>query len=288
MKYLKWPLIILGGLVLIYLLLCLLGPKNMNAERSTTIQSPPAQVFNLINNLEKWDLWSSWKDKDTTLVITYGDMIEGQGASCSWKGDAKTSGSGEMKINESIKNEKVAISMLFHDWESTSFSDFTIAKKDKNVDLSWSISDKEDLPFMFRGFLYLLGMKGEMTKDMELALANIKKISEERAGGLYNGYKINPTNLEDKHFVMNRQSVDFANISQFYSTNLGALFGKVQQSGAEMKGMPCGLFFKWDVANNKTDMAAAIPVENPLSIEGASSLTVPEGSALQIDYYGDL
>ena len=105
---------------------------------------------------------------------------------------------------------------------------------------------------------------------------------------IYKGYKVKDMIMPEKHFILNRQEVKMENIQQFYAQNLGSLFGKAAGAGVEMDGMPSGLFFKWDKENGTTDMAASIPVKEPIAIKGTNSLTIPSGRALQVDYYGDI
>ena len=98
---------------------------------------------------------------------------------------------------------------------------------------------------------------------------------------------MNEVLLDDRYYIMNRQEVAFENMQQFYAQNLGSLFGKLQKAGIDMKGMPSGLFFKYDEKAGKTDMAASIPIAEPVDIKGATSLTIPSGRAIQVDFYGD-
>lgn len=287
MKFLKWFLFILMAIVGIYMLMCVLGPKNLNTTRSTTIKAAPAMVFNQINDLKKWETWSPWNDMDSSMVIKYGAKYEGKGGQYTWKGDPSLTGSGDMLITESIKNEKTAVTMNFHDYETTSFVEFNLKPDGDEVDVEWKMEDKEDLPFIMRGMMLVLGQKSTLKKNFDDGLAALKSSAEKRAKGEYDGFMIKPVEVKEKHFIMNRQEVAMENISQFYATNLGSLFGKVQKNGIEMSGKPCGLFFKWDEANGKTDMAAAIPVAEKLWIADASSLDLPEANTLQIDFYGD-
>jgi effector-binding domain-containing protein len=287
MKFLKWFVFILMAIVLIYIIMCALGPKNLNTSRTTTIKAAPSMVYNQVNNLKSWPAWSPWNDMDTSMVITYGQKSEGKGATYSWKGDPNLTGSGDMLVTESVKNEKTSVTMNFHDYGSTSFVDFNLTPKGNEVEVEWKMEDEKDLSFMLRGMMLALGQKGKLEKNFDDGLAALKANAEKRATGVYGGFKINPVEEKEKHYIMNRQEVDVKNIAQFYATNLGSLFGKVQKNGVEMSGKPCGLFFKWDEANGKTDMAAAIPVAEKLWIKDASSYDIPAGKGLQIDYYGD-
>lgn len=88
-----------------------------------------------------------------------------------------------------------------------------------------------------------------------------------------------------RHFVTRRQIVDNKRSQQFYASNLGPLFGAIQQANVNMKGKPCGLIYNWN--GGKTDLAAAIPVEEHIAIDGAVSESIMPGAALTVDYYGD-
>jgi effector-binding domain-containing protein len=81
--------------------------------------------------------------------------------------------------------------------------------------------------------------------------------------------------------------VDLGNIQSFYARNLPSIASKVALGGQEMDGMPCGLYYSWDMVNNKTDMAAAIPVKKPMTIKGFSTVDLPEQKGIQINHYGD-
>jgi effector-binding domain-containing protein len=53
-----------------------------------------------------------------------------------------------------------------------------------------------------------------------------------------------------------------------------------------MDGMPCGLYYVWDEAGKKTDMAFAIPVKTKAEIPGFLTIELPAGMVLTVDYYG--
>ncbi len=285
MKYLKYPLLILLGIIVTYLILCFLGPKDLDTTRSAEILAPASISFNLANSLKKSEKWNEWTLNDTTIVTEFNNIESGVGASSSWT--SKNSGDGTQTITESVKNEKITTELNFKGWDGPNIAEFLFRESDGKTNVTWSF-DAVPLPFLFRGFGLITGMKKMMESNYEKGLANLKKISEERASGLYNGYQLNEELLEEKHFVMYRQEVNEANMQQFYATNLGNLFAKVQEAEVGMNGMPCGLFFRWAEEGESTiDMAASIPLSEPLSIEGASSYSIPSRNAVILDYYGD-
>ncbi len=285
MKYLKWPLIILGSLLAIYLLLCFIGPKNMNTSRSTKITASSAQIFNLFDDLKMWESWSPWAKMDTTQKLTFGEKTVGKGASYSWKGEA--TGSGDLEIIESTTNAQSKIKMNFHDYESSTMVDFKIENLGEEQELTWSMVDEVDLPFLARGAVLLKGEKSSLQNNFEDGLLNIKTIAEQRAAGNYNGHAVALVNVDEKHFVVNRQEIPMASMEKFLASNYVKLMDEVSKAGIEMAGSPSGLYYKWNEGESKTDMAAAIPIAEATAFKNMSSVSLPASKAIQVDYYGD-
>ena len=282
MKYLKYLGILVLLLILGYLAACYFGPKDISVEETTKIDAPSSIVFNLINDVKKWEEWNDWNLQDTGMVITYSDDKEGVGARSEWT--ESMHGNGSQEIVESVSNDKIRIKMNFEGWDGDNFSNWKFIPNGNATDVSWGFEGTE-LPFLMRG--RMLTAKSGMRKSFRKGFDNISRIAKARVEDNYNGYTIQKTVLTEKNFVMSRQEIAIPAIQQFYATNLGSLFGKVQAGGVEMDGMPCGLFFRLDERDGKIDMAAAIPTKEAISVQDAQSYHIEAKNALQIDYYGD-
>ncbi len=284
--FLKYFGLFLLVLILIYAALCFFGPKDFNTDESTSINAPAPVVFNLVNSLQKAALWNDWSLTDTAMVSTYNNVLEGVGAESNW--ESPSQGKGSQKIIESIKNEKVSTQLTFEGWDGVNTADFILTPSNDGTDLRWTYKSGSDLPFLMRGAFMVMGMKGSMKNSYRAGLENIKRISEERAQkSLYNGYTITLVELGERNYLIKRGEVPISSAEKFYSNSLTSLFGILQNSGVEMAGRPCGLYYKWDFETSTADMAAAIPLSDALSIDGASSLQIPEGQVIQVDHYGD-
>lgn len=283
-KFLRILIFILVALFLLAILSMFLAPKKMTLAESTTIAAPPNLVYNIVNDLKKWEEWSPWKDLDPEAINTYSEKTEGVGATWSWKGNAQV-GEGTQKIIESKKGQSIKTELEFNGFEGTSFSNWTFEPDGNKTKVTWDF-DGAETGFFFRPFNWI--MKGGLKKTYATGLSRIKEMAENRANKKeYRGYKISETTLPEKHYLTNRQEVDMANMQQFYARNLPALFTVAQKAGCEMDGMPGGLFYKWDEKNGTTDMAASIPIKEPKEVKGSTLVTIPAGKVLQIDYYGD-
>ncbi len=285
MKYLKWPLIVLLGLGVIYSILCAVGPKNVNVTRELSMKAQPAHVFNLIQDLKEWDKWSSWARNDTSMVITYPGKSMGVGALNKWTSDEQ--GAGSQEIIEMEKNKRLKTRLAFDGWEGYSYGEFNIVPDGKETKVSWSMSGDKDFPFLQRGMMMLMGFKGSIKKNYDESLRNLRTIVEPRANGIYDGYKIKRVEIPEMSYVINRAEVNMDAIQQFYNRNLGTLANKVGEARLMMDGNQSALFYKWDEENGTTDMAAAIPVKEGAKIDGYTTVTIPAKNAVQVDYYGD-
>lgn len=282
-KFLRIVIFLLIILALIAVVLMAVAPKHLNIEQTQTIEAPPKMIYNMVNDFEKWEAWSPWMEMDPEAKNSYTDKTSGVGAQWNWDGEEL--GKGNQKIVESISGEKITTELVIDGWDGISRSHWNFDGDDKKTKVTWDLRGSET-PFIFRPFN--LFMKSGMKKTYAQGLAKLKKIVEKRANEkIYGGYKISEVTLDEKHYIMNRSEIPQSQMQQFYTANLGSLFMKAQGAKMEMDGMPSGLFYSWDNANDKTDMAAAIPLKESLSLKGASSTTLPAGRAVQVDYYGD-
>jgi effector-binding domain-containing protein len=286
MRFLKWPLLILLALILIYAILCAVGPKNLNLTRTQKVNAPAPFVFNQINNLPAWENWSSWNINDPDMQISYTKLEEGVGAKSTWTSEAQ--GNGTQEIIESVKNEKLKTKLMFEEWGgSAAYGLFELKENKGKTEVSWSMDSGDDFPFLQRGLMLVLGMKGDIKKNYDASLKNIKRIVEERNSGKYGDYNVKEITVPEKRYMINRAEVNLKGIQQFYATNFSSIASKLGESQLEMDGMPSGLFFKYNTKAGTADMAAAIPVKEDTDIEDVESFLIPEKSGLRVDYYGD-
>ena len=282
-KFLTYLGLFLLAVILLYLLTCFLGPKNFNMAETHSIDAPAPIVFNIVNDLPDWNNWSDWNLSDSTMQVTFSGPDQGVGARSEWE---SSQGNGSQEIVESVAHERIRTKLEFEGWDGTNFSNWNFKSNNSTTDVSVDF-EGTPIPFLLKGMIYLSGAKKGMRNSYKKSLKNLEKIALDRKEGIYKGMTIKPIYAVEKNFVMTRQEVDMSNIQQFYATNLGSLFGKVQAAGAEMDGMPCGLYFRMVPANNKIDMAAAIPTAEAINVKGAQTLSIPPQKALQIDFYGD-
>lgn len=75
------------GATVLAALVGLMLPSTFEVERSLVINATPARIHSFTSDLTRWPEWVPWLNKDPNLVVTYGDLTTGVGASQTWTGD---------------------------------------------------------------------------------------------------------------------------------------------------------------------------------------------------------
>ncbi len=170
---LKKILFVLLFLVAIYLVLCAMGDKRTNIKITKNIPSTPQLLFPYISEFKKMSIWSPWEGKDPNIKRSYSGPETGVGAKFEWASNIKEVGHGSQETIEYIINQKVVNKLEFKDFNSKSMASISLVPNASGTDVIWSMDDLQDMPFMLRGMMKLIGMKGMVEKDFSTGLNNL-------------------------------------------------------------------------------------------------------------------
>jgi len=176
MKILKY---LIGIIILFFLAMLIIGfllPKQMEVERSVTIDKPASEVFTKINNLRNWDSWSPWYNLDPNTVWEYGGRGEGQGAWYTWASEQNDVGSGKFTITESVPNEKILAEMEFEGM-GTANTGFYFTEQNGITKLVWNFDSEIGNNPIARIFANTLG-KRSLGGQYQQGLDKLKKVVE--------------------------------------------------------------------------------------------------------------
>ncbi len=168
-------------LILIVGLLLVLGyaatrPDSFRIERSITVNAPPEKVFALINDFQKWPLWSPWEKKDPALKRSLSGAAQGLGAVYSWEGN-KDVGTGRMEILESKPSSKVSIKLNFmKPFEAQNTAEFSLNPKGEQTEVVWAMYGPQ--PFIAKLLSLVFNMEKMVGPDFEQGLAAMKLAAE--------------------------------------------------------------------------------------------------------------
>ncbi len=286
MKILKTLLLIIAVLLAIFLILGLIAPRKVDVSRELVINAPVEKVFGTVNELKTWEHWSPWRQKDSTLKVTYGEKTSGEGASYSWT--SENSGSGKYTIAKVNPPHELisAIQFEMQGNEGEGYWEFE-EQGTGSTKVQWGL--RFDMPYPFNAMLLFQDMDGAIGPDFELGLDKLKAYIEEQAE-MINDLTVKKEPWGKKHYLAVRKDgakwEEIPNLMSAAYAQIGAFLG---QNGITPAGPPVALYYAWNEETQTTDMAPAMPVaELPDAIpETLAGITLEADSALLIDYYGD-
>jgi carbon monoxide dehydrogenase subunit G len=159
------------GIVLLFVISLFL-PKTFHVERSIRIDASSAEVHAYVGDLAKWESWTPWIEADPTIVIDYGPVTSGVGASQSWTGD---SGNGELSFTRCDPSHGVAYDMSFDEGRYPSTGELTYAAEGAGTMVTW-VMDGESNGVVGRWMgLFMGSMVGPM---FDQGLESLKTVVE--------------------------------------------------------------------------------------------------------------
>ncbi|RMA57897.1 SRPBCC family protein [Ulvibacter antarcticus] len=239
------------------------GTKDGNYDITDTkvIKAPAEVVFNIVNDYKTWEEWGPWKKEDSTMILTYAEKTEGEGASYSWKGEMD----GSMTTTKVIPNKEIE-------------QDLTLLTPggERNPKVYWNFEEVEG------GTKVTWGMKGEhplmdkvyyATSDMDFD-SQMHEMNQKGLEGLetlvmkkMNEYSINVdgvTNYGGGYYMYNTTSSMQSDVGQKMGPMLGQVSGYMQENNIQMAGMPFTIYNQIDEANGNVIFSACIPVREKI------------------------
>jgi len=289
---------ILGGLVGLLILLTLGAwiflSREVVVERSLVIPAPQALVFEQVNNLKQWELWSPWHKIDPKMELTYGDKTVGTGASYSWKSKHEQVGNGIFTIITSQPSDSIHGTMDFlENGKGQAYYKFSPAESGTKV--TWSMkSDLGGFPLIW----YMGGMLKDMIgKDFDKGLNNLSHVSDSIAklqpvasttGEAANiTYEVKEENVAQRNVFVVRMKSKLAEISQ----NMGMAYGGIQKTFEEqqlkMTGYPFAIYYN-DGKDGTFDFAPGLAYtgKGAKEVGNVKPVTLPASKVAVTEFYG--
>jgi len=174
MKWLKWLLIGVAALLLLFAAVSLALPSRFRVERSVAIAAPAEKVYLLVAAPAEWKRWSAWNQRDPKMQVDYGGPAAGVGARWSWRSDSE--GNGAMEFTEAVPGERIAYRLSFPDMGMQSSGVLRIEPQGSGVKVSWSNEGDMGANPLYRWFgLFMDRLVGP---DFEAGLNNLKRLAE--------------------------------------------------------------------------------------------------------------
>lgn len=175
MKIVKWILLAIVGLLVLFFAVGFLLPKDVRVERSTEIDAPPQAVFEMVNDFQQFNRWQPWALIDPTTRYVYEGPATGAGSRMMWYSDHPEVGDGAQEI---VLSEPYSLVRTHLDFgmQGVAVADYVIDEANGGSVLTWTLeTNMGENPIM--GYFALL-MDGMVGTAYEQGLANLKEILE--------------------------------------------------------------------------------------------------------------
>lgn len=278
----KKIIIAIACLVVLLLIVSYFKSNQFMIQKSIEIEAPANFVYNAINNLSYQDEWNAKVSLDTSFHIFCGDLSIGIGTQCDYKSNIY--GDGNIRILFAAKNDSIVVSEASLLKSSRLYHYKIHAINDTNTLINVSATSASGWISNLWNFIH----KWKLKKHVSHQLDNLNVFVTERyKQNTYNGYKVETTSLDQKYFLIQKAEINIANIDEYYTQNISALYQLALDKNLSVTGMPSALFYKWDKALGKTEMAAAIPTLSELFIANTETISLAPGSVLRVVYSGE-
>jgi hypothetical protein len=175
---LKWILLGLGGVIVVFLIVVALQPSDFKVERSATLRAPASAAFAQVNDFQNWQAWSPWEKVDPALKRSYDGPKAGAGAVYAWQGN-KDVGEGRMTITESRAAELVRIKLEFiKPFAAVNDTVFRFQPSSDGTTVTWTMSGQNN--FLSKAMCLFVNMDRMVGGMFEQGLAQMKTVVERR------------------------------------------------------------------------------------------------------------
>lgn len=283
MKILKRTLLVLVVFIALLAVIALFLPSSMKIKRTKTIKAAPENVYSLIANLKSWNRWSVWNQMDPNWKVTWGGPEEGTNSWYAWESEESQVGTGKITITNAVPVDSIITRMEFMGSEDPAWGRYYFKAVDGGVTLTMQMD--ADFGFNLIGRWMGLFMKGEVEKNFDTGLENIRKISEDGIASAARGeYLIAETWQNEQPYLSIRDTATMKTIGPKFGTNYGLIMQTMAENGVKSAGPPCAIYYRVD---SILDIEWIIPTQQQVNASGnVKAGKFPAGKILKADYYG--
>lgn len=162
--------------VVAVLVLAATRPDTFQVQRSINIQAPPEKIFPLINDLQRFNTWSPYEQKDPQMKRVLSGAASGKGAVYEWDGNSQV-GKGRLEITDSSPPSKVTIQLdMLEPMEGHNVVEFTLEPRGNSTSVTWAMQGP--MPYISKVICLFINMDRMVGKDFEAGLADLKAVAE--------------------------------------------------------------------------------------------------------------
>lgn len=149
-------------------------PSHYTIERVLVVEAAPAQIHELVGDLEQWPRWTPWLRDDPSLVVTQGDLSTGKDAQLAWE---NKTGGGDLIFTRSQADWGVAFDLTLGKRKRLSACSIRYRVIQQGTEITWQLQGDAGMDILSRYFNLMLDpLMGPMLED---GLDQIKVLAED-------------------------------------------------------------------------------------------------------------
>ena len=169
----------IGILVLAWIVGCFV-PQNMTVTLSQTLSVTAAEIFEPINDLRTWQVWSAWNsEKLKGYVSEFSGPDSGVGQVWAW---SETKYPGEIEILESEANHRFVYTLSMTMWPEPMVSTISFSEHEGQTEVRWeNVVDWGNRP-LSRLVGFLMG-KQILLGSLKFGLKSLEQRANQQSSG---------------------------------------------------------------------------------------------------------
>ncbi len=257
MKALKKIFFALVALVLIFVVVGFVLPRQRHVEQSIFIDAPASVVFSQVNGFKTFNAWSPFVAVFPDANYAFEGQEFGVGSKMSWTVTEPKPETGSQTIVASTPYERVDVELVFGH-QGSSQATYLLRPADGGTNLTWAFDTDFGLNILGRYWGLLLDR--QLGPLYAQGLANLKRIAEELPKVDWSDLEIGITDVPSTTIAYFTGSS--GNEPDEIGAALGAAYGRVAMfisaNRLQMDGQPIAINNYWDERGFGFD--AGIPV----------------------------
>jgi hypothetical protein len=169
-------LLVIGGLLALFFIVALVANKEMNIERSITINKPPRQVFDYIRQVKNHDNFSVWNMMDPDMKKEYRGTDGQEGFVYAWDSSKKKNvGAGEQEIKKISDGKSIEFELRFtRPMQDVAQAKMTTEDANGGTKVYWGFYSRMKFPMNAMKPLF----QNMLDKSLQQGLTNLKNVIE--------------------------------------------------------------------------------------------------------------
>lgn len=280
----KKVLYVILGLIVLYLILCMVGPKNITVERNIAINSDPETIKKKMSDLHFFqEKWSPWSELDPNMEVNYTGNPGEVGHGYTWKGN-KDVGAGTLTITK-IEGDSMVQNLHFEGM-GDSRAYYIIKSEGSGSNVTWGI--QMHIGFMGRAMMLFMNMDKMMGGDFEKGLGKLKAAIESMpAESATTKYEVKEVDFAERNFIgTKKQRMTMDKTSAFFGENFHKIMEEMKKNNIEPMSAPSGLYYDFKNEDMSADVVACFAAPKGAKVKGLENYEFPAGKAVMLEYHG--